>query len=229
MKLDWSHWLYTLFKTLIGGVAGAGSAWLGTVVGGQIDSDIHALDLRQMGFVLLSSTLLNLFFFLKQSPLPEDNEPKQNIAPPLSVLLLASLMIGATGCGTVQVKEGSDPVIVHAEWLAENGLNSVDQFLRWERENEAALLKAKPGLNLTANHLRRTFPDQVKSLRIATKRYALDKSNAGQVAALSRAVLDVANQVRSQMGLPPLTLPDAKPSVRDQMKNAPTNAPNLNP
>lgn len=111
MKLDWSHWFYTLLKTVIGGVAGAGSAWLGTLVGSQIDSDIHALDLRQMGFVLLSSTLLNLFFFLKQSPLPDDNDPPAT--PPMSrlpIILLTGLlafgvMTSFTGCTTPQTRE----------------------------------------------------------------------------------------------------------------------------
>lgn len=109
MKLDWSHWIYTLLKTVIGGVAGAGSAWLGTLVGSQLNSDIHALDLRQMGFVLLSSTLLNLFFFLKQSPLPEDSD-KDGIADKLTTLLLAGLlsfgaMTAVTGCTTPQTRE----------------------------------------------------------------------------------------------------------------------------
>lgn len=111
MKLDWSHWIYTLLKTVIGGVAGAGSAWLGTLVGSQINSDIHALDLRQMGFVLLSSTLLNLFFFLKQSPLPEDSDKgNDGIANKLPMLLLTGLLaFGAmttfTGCKTPQTRE----------------------------------------------------------------------------------------------------------------------------
>lgn len=110
MKLDWSHWVYTLLKTVIGGVAGAGSAWLGTLVGSQIDSSIRTLDLRQLGFVLLSSTLLNLFFFLKQSPLPEDNDktPSSTVKLPL-ILLTALLSFGAmatfTGCTTPPTKE----------------------------------------------------------------------------------------------------------------------------
>lgn len=74
MKLKWSHWLYTLGKTVIGGVASSGAAWLGTLVGNQVDQSIHVLQLNQLWSVLLSSSLLNLFFFLKQSPLPEDAE-----------------------------------------------------------------------------------------------------------------------------------------------------------
>lgn len=76
MKLDWSHWTYTLAKTVIGGAAGTGAAWLGTLIGNQVDANIHVLQLNQLWSVLLSSVLLNLFFFLKQSPLPEDEEQK---------------------------------------------------------------------------------------------------------------------------------------------------------
>lgn len=116
MKLNWSHWIYTLLKTVIGGVAGAGSAWLGTLVGSQINSDIHALDMRQMGFVLLSSTLLNLFFFLKQSPLPDDSDEAlirkfgDGPTPPaIPMILFAALLsisaVSFSGCTTPQTKE----------------------------------------------------------------------------------------------------------------------------
>lgn len=66
------HWLYTLAKTVIGGVAATGSAWLGTVISAQVDHSIPILEWKQLGSVLVSSSLLNLFFFLKQSPLPDD-------------------------------------------------------------------------------------------------------------------------------------------------------------
>lgn len=74
MKLDWSHWLYTLGKTVIGGAAATVSAYLGTLVGNQMTADIQVLDWQQVGFVLLFSTIANLVFFLKQSPLPKDLE-----------------------------------------------------------------------------------------------------------------------------------------------------------
>ena len=76
MKLDWSHWFYSLVKTTIGGVAATGSAYLGTLVGHEFSSSIPVLNWQSLGFVLLSSTLTNLFFFLKQSPIPEDTDAK---------------------------------------------------------------------------------------------------------------------------------------------------------
>lgn len=76
MKLKWSHWFYTLGKTVIGGVASSGAAWLGTLVGNQLDKGIAPMNLKEFGIVLLTSTAMHLFFFLKQSPLPEDEESK---------------------------------------------------------------------------------------------------------------------------------------------------------
>lgn len=74
MKLKWNNWLYNLGKTTIGGVAATVTAYFGTLVGNQVDASIQALNWRQLGFVLLASTITNLFFYLKQSPLPEDED-----------------------------------------------------------------------------------------------------------------------------------------------------------
>ena len=74
MKLNWSHWFYSLGKTTIGGVAATGSAYIGTLVGNQITKDIPVMDWRSLGFVLLFSTITNLFFYLSKSPLPEDTD-----------------------------------------------------------------------------------------------------------------------------------------------------------
>lgn len=77
MKLDWGHWLYSLGKTVIGGVAATVTAWLGTLAGNQITAEIKVLDWQQLGFILLFSTLTNLFFFLQKSPLPQDLDQQQ--------------------------------------------------------------------------------------------------------------------------------------------------------
>lgn len=72
MKLKWDKWFYALGQTTIGGAAATVSAWLGTLVGNQIDKSIPALDWRQLGFILAGAVVTNLFFFLKQSPLPAE-------------------------------------------------------------------------------------------------------------------------------------------------------------
>lgn len=72
MKLKWDKWFYALVQTTIGGVASSGAAWLGMLVGNQVDASVQPLNLKELGIVLLTSTLLHLFFFLKQSPLPAE-------------------------------------------------------------------------------------------------------------------------------------------------------------
>ena len=82
MKLKWDKWFYALGQTTIGGVAATGSAYLGTLIGNQITKDIPVLEWRSLGFVLLSSVLTNLFFFLKQSPLPQESDTQFTTKPP---------------------------------------------------------------------------------------------------------------------------------------------------
>jgi hypothetical protein len=71
VKLKWQSWLYHLLQTTIGGAAASGSAWLGTLIGNQVDTNIPVLNWKQLGFVLLGSVATNVFFYLKQSPLPK--------------------------------------------------------------------------------------------------------------------------------------------------------------
>lgn len=72
IKLKWDKWLYALGQTVIGGVASSGAAWLGMLVGNQVDNTVQPLNLKELGIVVVTSTLLHLFFFLKQSPLPQE-------------------------------------------------------------------------------------------------------------------------------------------------------------
>jgi hypothetical protein len=79
MRLDWDHWLYSLGKAVIGGMAAAGAAWCGTAIGHAISpQDVPVMNWSSLGFVILTSSITNLFFFLKQSPLPKDLDEKQN-------------------------------------------------------------------------------------------------------------------------------------------------------
>jgi len=102
MKLNWSHWFYTLLKTVIGGAAATGSAWLGTLIGNQVDGAIPVLQFNQLWSVLFSSTLFNLLFFLKQSPLPEDEDKGGNNLFSVLLVLCGFLSFGLMGCSTPQ-------------------------------------------------------------------------------------------------------------------------------
>jgi hypothetical protein len=72
MKLKWDKWFYGLMQAVIGGGAAAGSSYIGTLVGNQISKDIPVMNWQSLGFVLLSASATNLFFYLKQSPLPQE-------------------------------------------------------------------------------------------------------------------------------------------------------------
>ena len=73
MKLKWASWSYGLFKCVIGGAAATGSAYLGTLVGNQITAEIPVMNWRTMLFVIGTSSITNLFFYLSKSPLPEES------------------------------------------------------------------------------------------------------------------------------------------------------------
>lgn len=75
------------------------------------------------------------------------------------------------GCSTFTVKPGSDPVVVYAEASAETAFDVFNSFLKWESQNESALLKVSPQIHATANEIRRNGVGWIKELRTATKAY----------------------------------------------------------
>ena len=85
MKLDWSHWLYSLGQAVIGGTAAAGFAYIGTLLGHEIQPDsVPVMNWTSLGFVIITSTASNLFYFLRQSPLPRDLEQTNEKEPIVS-------------------------------------------------------------------------------------------------------------------------------------------------
>jgi hypothetical protein len=155
----------------------------------------------------------------------------------LSLGLMPVAMIGCSSA-PVQVKAVADPIVVNAEWISENGANSLDQFLAFERNNEAVLKAKDPSIHEFANLIRddvteiapgKFVPKKVLTLRRLTMDYQRDKTaaNGDALQAATKALLNLVNETRAYIDLPPLVFPAAKPSVIDLMKNAPTNAPNL--
>ncbi len=153
-------------------------------------------------------------------------------------LWAATLICAATfylaGCahGPVQVKAGADPIVVTAEWTAENSLNAIDQFLLWEEQNRPAITEQSPGVVAAASALRKdgAAAKEIANLRTITRDYKVNRDAAGgeRVKAASNALLAIANSVLAHMGLPPLVPPVIGPGVFDQMQNAPTNGPPAN-
>jgi len=70
MKLNWEMWLYGLLNGSIGGAATSGGAWLGMSGAKAAGLDVPVLNWKALGVILISGALTNLFFYLKQSPLP---------------------------------------------------------------------------------------------------------------------------------------------------------------
>jgi hypothetical protein len=80
--LNWWVWLYSLGASVIGGVAQAGAAWMGMVGAEQLGvTELPSLNLKSLGVILLANLLINLFLFLKQSPLPKPEEIEEPDAP----------------------------------------------------------------------------------------------------------------------------------------------------
>jgi len=79
MKLKWGIWLYGMGQAVIGGVAASGSAYIATLIGNQIIASIPVMKWQTLGFVLLTSAATNLFFFLRQSPLPPESTGNTDI------------------------------------------------------------------------------------------------------------------------------------------------------
>lgn len=78
MRLRWDAWFYGLGQATIGGAAASGSAYVAMLIGNQVTPTIPIMNWQTLGFVLLTSSVTNLFFYLKQSPLPqaiEDSDP----------------------------------------------------------------------------------------------------------------------------------------------------------
>ena len=73
MKLKWDKWFYGMGQAVIGGAAASASSYIGTLIGNQISKDIPVMNWQSLGFVLLSASATNLFFFLKQSPMPAES------------------------------------------------------------------------------------------------------------------------------------------------------------
>lgn len=70
MTIAFKKWAYGLGAGAIGGSATALSAALGLGAAQAVGIQVHALDLKQLGFVALMGVISNGVLYLKQSPLP---------------------------------------------------------------------------------------------------------------------------------------------------------------
>lgn len=73
-KLDWRHWAYGLFSGVIGGAATGGGSFTAIALAHAVTPKINLMDLNQLAMVCIAGGLTNAFAYLKQSPLPKEEE-----------------------------------------------------------------------------------------------------------------------------------------------------------
>jgi hypothetical protein len=125
-------WLYGLLAAIIGGTASAGLSFLTMNGAAASGIDVPTLNFKALGIILLSSGLVSMFAYLKQSPLP-DPVPDRNDRPPVgpvASLILCGLLLGSlftnTGCVSTGVRPQTvDAISAGVRPVAKNVVNLV--------------------------------------------------------------------------------------------------------
>lgn len=73
-KMDAAAWFEGIASSIIGGAASSASAWLGINIAGAAGAAVPILNWKALGIIMLTGALTNLFFYLKQSPIPKTVE-----------------------------------------------------------------------------------------------------------------------------------------------------------
>lgn len=85
------------------------------------------------------------------------------------VIVAALALVALVGCATIQ--PGADPVLVRAEQALVVSFETVDAFLRIERENQHALDEVVPGAHAVAESMRTRGPASFRALEAAITAY----------------------------------------------------------
>lgn len=98
-------WLRKLIAAVVTGVSSSVLASLGTAAADAVGLNVPPLDAKQLGIIALTGGLVGLLAYLKQSPIPPDDDysqPTNTTLPPLNKLplLLALAMVALAGCKT---------------------------------------------------------------------------------------------------------------------------------
>jgi hypothetical protein len=97
-------WLKKAIAAAVTGFSSAVLSALGTVAADSVGLNVPALTLKQLGVVALVGGGVGLLAYLKQSPVPPDEEEPPT-TPKLPLLLLLIGMAGLVGCQTVEQRE----------------------------------------------------------------------------------------------------------------------------
>lgn len=104
MKIKTELWIKALIASTVTGAASTGLSALGIATANGLGANVPQLDLKQLGVMLLSGGIVGLLAYLKQSPVPPDDDAPASKLP--LVLLIGALALGGpvvlAGCVTQQ-------------------------------------------------------------------------------------------------------------------------------
>lgn len=73
-KMDAAAWFEGIVQAIVGGAATAGSSWATINLAGAAGAAVPTLNIKALGIILAAGAITNLFFYLKQSPIPKTVE-----------------------------------------------------------------------------------------------------------------------------------------------------------
>lgn len=141
MKIQ--HWIKGLVGAVIGGAATAVTNMIVDPVTFNFNEGAHKL--WQVAWV---SAVISGCMYLKQSPVPPEDDPKT----PVAMLLALLLPFSVVGCAALA--PGADPVVVRAEQSIQIAFSTFDTFLKLEHDNSAKVKDKAPEVHQFAEWLR---------------------------------------------------------------------------
>lgn len=83
-------------------------------------------------------------------------------------MILCPVVVLTTGCQAPSAQINGDPVVVNAERAIALSFDTIDTFLRWERQNSAIV---PPNVAAVARTLRIEAPDKFRNARSVLRAY----------------------------------------------------------
>jgi hypothetical protein len=111
------------------------------------------------------------------------------------------------GCSTV--KEGSDPLIVHAQQVKRNYLYTADTIVKFEYANRNQLWKVSNSIKKTADKIREYTPVLLDTIDKSIERYRVYKNDVNKT-----DLVNTINLVTDNIAIAAKAYSDAKGSLK---------------
>jgi hypothetical protein len=122
-------------------------------------------------------------------------------------LILSLLFLLVAGCSTV--KEGSDPLIVHAQQVKRNYLYTADTIVKFEYANRNQLWKVSNSIKKTADKIREYTPVLLDTIDKSIERYRVYKNDVNKT-----DLVNTINLVTDNIAIAAKAYSDAKGSLK---------------